>query len=489
VIWAAAGAWGREAAGFVVFLILARLLGPEAYGLVAMATVVIAVAQLLVADVIQEPLIQRQNLELGHLDAAFWSLVVLAAALMLAAMAAAAPVAALFEEPEVVTLIWWLSALPVLSALSAIPTALLRREMRYGALAARSLLAVIAGGAVGIGMALAGGGALSLVGQLLAQGIVGALVLWLTSNWRPRLRCSTQHFRDLWAVGAYMIGVRLMLLIQQQSPRVLIGYFLGPTALGLYAVAWRIIEILYLLLIRPLSDVALPAFARLQDDMARLRQALHVARRFGALITLPTFVGLALVAPELLPVALGKHWNGAIPVVQVLAFVGGCMSILSIASMMPLALGRWEVALGTRALATALIIAAILAVRDAGLVATAAAVAAAEALMTLVSFCVVRRLTAAPISEQVLAYAPIASAALVMAAAVFGWRQLVADDLTGITLLASSVLLGAAVYAAALLVMAFPLVHQAWELLSNVKQGGSSVLAAPRPAEGCDTAG
>jgi O-antigen/teichoic acid export membrane protein len=75
VVWATAGAWGREAAGFAVFLILARLLGPEAYGLVAMASVVIAVAQLLVADVIQEPLIQRQKLEPGHLDAAFWSLV------------------------------------------------------------------------------------------------------------------------------------------------------------------------------------------------------------------------------------------------------------------------------------------------------------------------------------------------------------------------------------------------------------------------------
>jgi O-antigen/teichoic acid export membrane protein len=483
VVWATAGAWGREAAGFAVFLILARLLGPEAYGLVAMASVVIAVAQLLVADVIQEPLIQRQKLEPGHLDAAFWSLVTLATALMLAAMAAAGSVAALFDEPEVATLIWWLSPLPVLSALSAIPTALLRRELRYRVLAVRSLLAVIGGGAVGIGMALADRGALSLVGHLLAQGVVGALVLWMTSNWQPRLRCSGQHFRELWAVGAYMLGVRLMLLIQQQSPRVLIGYFLGPIALGLYAVGWRTIEILYLLLIRPLSDVALPTFARLQDDMVHLRQALYVARRLGVVITLPTFVGLALVAPELLPVALGERWDGAIPVVQVLALAGACMSILSIASMMPLALGRFDLALGIRALATALIVAAILAVRDAGIVATAAGVSAAEALMMLVSFCVVRRLTAAPISEQALAYLPIASATLVMAAAVFGWRQLMIDDLADLTLLATSVLIGAAVYAAALVVMAFPLVRQAWELLSNLKQGAIA-FAEPVAREG-----
>jgi O-antigen/teichoic acid export membrane protein len=489
VIWATAGAWSREAAGLAVFLILARLLGPEAYGLVAMATVVIAVAQLLVDDVIQEPLIQRQDLEPGHLDAAFWSLLGLAAALMLAAMAAAGPVAALFDEPEVATLIRWLSALPVLNALSAVPIALLRREMRYGALAARSLVAVIGGGAVGIAMALAGQGAFSLVGYLLAQSTFGVLVLCLASDWRPQRRHTRRHFRDLWAPSACMIGVRLVLLLQQQSPRALIGYFLGPVALGLYGVSWRIVEILYLLLIRPVSDVALPTFARLQDDMHRLRQVLHAARRLSAVIAMPTFVGLALVAPELLPMVLGGDWDGAVPVVQLLAIAGVAMSISSTSGMVPQALGRWDVTLITRAVAAALIVAAILSVREAGLVAIAAGVAAGTLLMIPVHFYVVGRLTATPASAQVFAYAPIVAAALVMAAAVLGWRQVLIDDLANITLLATSVVLGAAVYFAALLVLAFPLVHQAWELLSSAKPGGSVVLAAPGATEGSDPPG
>ena len=488
VIWAAAGSWGREAAGFAVFLILARLLGPEAYGLVAMATVVIAAAQLLVADVIQEPLIQRQNLEPGHLDAAFWSLLALAVAVMLAAIAAAEPVAALFDQPEVARLIWWLSGLPVLSALVAVPTALLRREMRYGILAARSLLAVIGGGGVGIGMALAGQGAFSLVGHLLTQEIVAVLVLWLAIDWRPRWRHARRHFQDLWAPSACMIGVRLMLLLRQQSPRVLIGYFLGPVALGLYGVSWRIIEILHLLFIRPLSDVALPAFARLQNDMGHFRQVLYAAGRLGAMIAMPTFVGLALVAPELLPATLGGQWNGAIPVVQLLAIAGACWSILSISGIIPQALGRWDVTLATRALATALIVAAILAVREAGLVVIAGAVAAGEALTILLNFYMVRRLTATPMAEQALAYAPIVSATLIMAAAVLGWRQLMIDDLTGLSLLATSVLAGAAVYSAALFVMAFPLARQAWELLSGLKRT-HGLLAAPVASNGFSAAG
>ncbi|MGH6918449.1 MAG: oligosaccharide flippase family protein [Geminicoccaceae bacterium] len=360
--------------------------------------------------------------------------------------------------------------------------------MRYGILAARSLLGVIGGGAVGVGMALAGQGAFSLVGHLLAQEIVAVLVLWLAVDWRPRWRHARGHFEDLWAPSACMIGVRLLLLLRQQSPRVLIGYFLGPVALGYYGVSWRIIEILHLIFIRPLSDVALTAFARLQSDTEHFRKVLYAAGRLGAMIAMPTFVGLALVAPELLPATLGGQWDGAIPVVQVLAIGGACWSVLPIAGIVPQALGRWDVTLATRALATVVIVAAILAVREAGLVVIAAAVAAGEALTVAVNFYVVRRLTATPMSEQALAYAPILSAALIMAAAVLGWRELTIDDLTRLSLLATSVLGGAAVYSAALSVMAFPLARQAWELLSGLKRT-HGLLAATATSEGFSSAG
>jgi len=469
VLWAGAGSWGREATGFLVFLFLVRLLGPEAYGLVGMATVVVAVAQVLVSEIVQDPLIQRDKLEPGHLDAAFWVLLALAVGLMLAVIAAAEPVAVVFDEPAVAELIRWLSILPVLSALQAVPTALLKRTMRYGVLAARSLLAVIGGGTVGIALAIAGYGPLSLVGHLLTQSLVGVLTLWTASAWRPGLRAEQRHFRELGRPGSYMLAIRLTLLVQQQSPRVLIGYFLGPVSVGLYTVSLRVIEILYLLLIRPVSDVALPTFAGLRDDMKRFRQTLHAARRLTAMVALPTFAGLALVAPTLLPMLLGNHWEGAISVVQLLALQGVCMSIFSVSRAVPQALGRWDVTLTIRLLATVLIVAAIVGVREAGLVAVAAAMAAGTSLMIPVDFYVVRRLTGTPFAEQARAYMPILGAALIMAGAVIAWCYLMAGSLSGLPLLTTTVLLGAAVYLASLLVTAFPLVRQAWQLLADLR--------------------
>lgn len=472
VVWAAAGSLGREAAGLVVFLVLARLLTPEAYGLVGMATVIIVVTQAL-GDLLQVPLIQRQSLEPGHLDTAFWSLLILAVALMLVAMAAAGPVARFFDEPEVARLVRWLSVLPVLNTLAAVQTALLKRDIRYGVLATRSLLAVAAGGVVGIGMALGDQGALSLVGNLLTQAIVGTLVLWAASDWRPGLQVSKRYFRDLRTSGSYMIAIRLTILVEQQSPRVLIGYLLGPLALGIYTVSWRILEILWLVSVAPLNDVAFPVFSRVQGGPERFRQLLYSVRQLNAMVALPIFAGVAMVAPELLPALLGHKWQATIPVVQLFALQGMSIAIVTITRATVLqALGRWDLVLGVNLLGTVVSVAAVVVGSTKGLVGVAAGMAFVTFLTLPIELYIERRLTGMRLSKQVLAHAPIACAVLIMAVSVFGWRQLMATTLGSIPLLATSVVLGVATYVGVLWLIAQPLVRRAWQLLASLRQEG-----------------
>ncbi len=150
---------------------MARLLDAEVFGLVAMALIVVGFAEVLIRQSITVALIQRQQLEPGHSDAAFWSLLALAAGLTLGIVALADLVAQVYAISQVADLLRWLSPTLLLVALSAVPVAILRRKLQFRLLAVRTTLGVIAGGAVGITMAVMGYGVWSLVGQRLAQSL------------------------------------------------------------------------------------------------------------------------------------------------------------------------------------------------------------------------------------------------------------------------------------------------------------------------------
>src|SRR3546814_8136990 len=112
-IWSATANWGREIVNFVIFFVLARILGPEAYGLLGMAMIVVAFTQIFIVESVGEALIQRKDLEPGHLDCGFWLLLFMAVLLALISFWAAYMVAALFDQPTVADLVRWLSILPV----------------------------------------------------------------------------------------------------------------------------------------------------------------------------------------------------------------------------------------------------------------------------------------------------------------------------------------------------------------------------------------
>jgi O-antigen/teichoic acid export membrane protein len=478
VLWAAVGTCGREGIGFFIFLVLARILGPEAYGLVGMALAVVAVGQVFLINSLEPVIVQRQDLEPGHLDAAFWSLVGLAALLMLVAIGAAPAVASMFGEPEVAKLVWWLSGLPVLQALSAVPIALLTRRMRFDILAARSVLAVVGGGAVGIGMALTGQGAFSLVGHLLTQAILSLLVLWTASDWRPGFRVRRRYLRDLRVSGFYMLGIRFMILIEQQVPRVLIGYFFGATSLGIYTLSSRILDILFLVSIRPVHDVMLPIFARLQGDLQRFRQLLSVGQQLCAMVAFPVFIGLVLVAPLVIPMLLGQRWQDAVVIVQLLGLQGILLSIASVSSPIPQAFGRWDVTLIERLLMTFLITTAIVSGRGFGLSIVVGTMVAATYLMVPVYFYIVQCFAKAPVLEQLVWYRSIVVAVVAMAVAVHVWGRVAEPSFSDISLLATSILIGALVYCGVLGLVALPLIRKAKEICTSLWRGSATTLGA-----------
>lgn len=468
-IWSAVGSWGEQFIAFLIFLALARLLGPKAYGLVGMAMVVTGFGIALVARGFSWALVQHKELEPGHLDAAFWFLLIFGVALMIAAMASADVVAAIFGEPEVAGLLLWLSPVLILSALSAVPIAILRRDIKFGILTARSLIGIVAGGAVGITMALLGYGVWSLVAHQLTIRVVEVLAVWTTCHWRPGLRFSWRHFHDLRRYGMNRTGASLIGFLNEYVPRFIIGLFLGPVALGHFTLAWRVIEILLFVLILPFANVALPAFAHVQDRHAEVQRMMLAGTRFSSLMALPSFLGVGVVAPDLVPTMFGVQWTPGVPVMQILALLGLPMVFIAFNNTVLTGLGKagWQLILTV--FSTLLIVVLLLLVIKSGIIAVALALLARGYLSWPVGALIVRRLTEVRYGPLTRGSIPQLIAALVMAASVWAWRYFMEGVMPREPLLATSIAIGAAVYGGAILVIARPLVGEALELLRTVR--------------------
>jgi PST family polysaccharide transporter len=340
IFWSAIQKFGNQAISFVVFFCLARLLEPEAFGLIALASVFLAFVQIFLNQGFAEAIVQRKDLEPEHLDTAFWVSLIISLFLTLISVSVADIVAQAFHQPELAPIIRWLSLGFLLSAFNSVQQAIFRRNLAFKALAARSLVASFAGGVVGVVMAFLGFGVWSLVGQQLTNNIAGILVLWWASDWKPGFKVSQQHFHELFHFGINILGFNLLNFFNRRSDDFLIGYFLGLTALGYYTIAYRLLLLMTNLLTNTMAQVALPTFSRLQTQPEKMRQAFYLATQLSSLVAFPAFLGMAILAPELVPVVFGENWLPSIPVMQVLALIGTLHAIEYFNQSVILAMGQ-----------------------------------------------------------------------------------------------------------------------------------------------------
>ena len=201
IVWSIIQKWGRAAIWFVIFTTLSRLLAPEAFGLVALASTFTAFLEIFLNQGFSSAIIQRHELEREHLDTAFWISILTGTLMMIGTMLISGLVAAFFGEPQLTPILRWLSVSFIFTALSGTQMAILQRKLAFKSLAARSLVATLLGGIVGVSMAFAGFGVWSLVGQNLAMGFIGVIVLWRASDWRPRFEVSKKHYKELFGFG------------------------------------------------------------------------------------------------------------------------------------------------------------------------------------------------------------------------------------------------------------------------------------------------
>lgn len=321
--WQAIRIAGKQLLSLVVFTTLARLLEPSDFGLVALVGVYLGIIALFVDQGIGTALIQRPDLKPEHKDAAFWFNMSCAIILCLGTIALAGPVAALFKEPRLAPLLRWSSLGLVIGASSAIHSTLFTRAMDFRRPVLRDLIANAAGGAVGVGMALAGCGVWSLVGQQLAVGVAGAVFLWSISTYRPSIGFSLPHLRELFGVSSSVFATSILWAVSTRADQIIIGRFMGVPTLGLYTIAGKIPNLTDTVIQQPLATISLPSISRLQDDHGKMQRAVYQGMEMNAIVSFAVYVGLAAVAPNLVPFLFGAKWAAA----------GVLCSLLSLSSL------------------------------------------------------------------------------------------------------------------------------------------------------------
>jgi len=322
-VWNLAANVGQQALNFLFFVYTARLLDPTAFGLMALAMVLVDSFTVVGRFGLVEATIQRADMPDALQNRVFWLLQAVGLAATFALWFGAGPLADAFSHPEMAQPLRWLAPVCWLLNSSAVPEARLQRAFGHGAMARSTLWGVTAGGAVGVAFAVAGFGVFSLVAQKFVSVAVQCVLMWSKERWRPSLPtlAPTTEIRQLVGIGFHVTSANLVLMLNTKLMDLLVGLFMGAATLGYLRTAWRCFEFVLHVCVGPLANVSLVTFSRVRSEPARLFVAYGRMLEIASLAIFPIFFGLAATAPLAMPLVFGDQWAPAAPLMQALSLI------------------------------------------------------------------------------------------------------------------------------------------------------------------------
>lgn len=325
---ASAGLWStidivaRQGVLFAVSIILARLLMPADFGILALLTFFSSLSIVFVQGGLSTALVQRQGTSRDEESSVFWWNL-FASLLFAALLVAIGPaVARFYGYPVLAPLMLLAAAQVVLSALGAVQTALLTRALRFADLTKAGLASTVVAGAAGVGAALLGWGVWALAIQIVTMAAVNSLVLWWVSDWRPSFHFRLRTIRHLLAFGSWFSLSSALEVLYAQGFALILGKLYGARELGIYNRASGTQLLPAGILAAIISRLALALFSERAKDKAALRRGLKMALGFAMLINLPMMTGVALLPDLIIDVLFGEKWLAAAPILAILAWSG-----------------------------------------------------------------------------------------------------------------------------------------------------------------------
>lgn len=330
---------------FVIGVLLARLLLPEDFGIVAGILIFTEVANSITTSGIVAALIQRKDVGEGHYSTAF-SIQIAAAAVVYALLVVISPWLGLFLRTPLTARVLPVMAISVLILpFVAMPTALLRRRMHFRAAGMTDIVQQLSAGATSLLLAVVGWGVWSLVYGRLAGYALKALHLAWLSGWRPRLRLSGHAAVDLVPFSLKVVAANMLNDVAGNISYVIIGRLLGPAQLGFYYRAYYLMTLPASRVTEILNTVFFSAFSRVHEHEGALKKMLQKAVYYVALITCPILTCLFWVAPTFVHIVYGEKWMPSVQPLQIMCLAGIALSVepLAVSALTARGYVGWEV--------------------------------------------------------------------------------------------------------------------------------------------------
>jgi O-antigen/teichoic acid export membrane protein len=309
IAWTSLESAALSGLSLVSLVVLSRYLSPREFGVAAMALGIVQLMNVPVEVLFHDVLIRNKTATESHFNSAFSATLVLSLLLSGSCWLFAGWLARKLSEPALADVLPWMSLSLVGMAFGSTLMADQRRKLHFRALAVRSLVGRGAAAIVAIAMAVRGCGVWALVAQQVLLIGLGSATLWIASPWRPKLRFELRDIRELLGFGLHSTLSTFLGLSVQRVFLLLAGGYMGSYVVGCFSLVFRVTDMLRDLLANAVSQLALPLFARVQNDPARLAQVYTQALRMTFFATCPIFVLVACCAHDIVSVGFGQMWT------------------------------------------------------------------------------------------------------------------------------------------------------------------------------------
>ena len=441
VFWSLLERGGQQGIRLVISIILARLLLPAQFGLIAMLAIFMAIAQAFLNSGFGQALIQKK--EATHVDScSIFYFNILVSIVAAGLLCLCAPwIAAFYEEPILIPLTRFLSLNLIINSFSLIHTTLLTKRIDFKTQLKVSITATIISGIVGVTLAYRGFGVWSLAVQIVMSTLIRTVLLWFLNTWRPSLVFSFSSLRSLFAYGSKLLFAGLLDTVFRNIYLVVIGKIFTATDLGFYSRARNWQRFPTENLAGSVIRVTFPVFSSVQDDITRLKRGVRKALTTLNLLNFPMMIGLLVTAKPLVLVLLTEKWLPCVPYLQLLCVMGLFYPLHLINLNVLMAKGRSDLFLRLEILKKILVAIAIAVTYRWGIQAMIYGQITVSVLSYYLNSYYTGRLIGYPLKEQVFGLLPYLGMAVAMGIGVHclqllpfpnNWSLLISQVLAGV---------------------------------------------------------